>query len=168
MQLSDADVRLWLMDGKLRIEGFRQENLTPNGYDLTVAEVVLPSTQAATKKGTVQVPPHTRFLVGTEEALALGPRVTGDLWLRTTWARRGVLPAFGKVDAGFEGTLTLSAFNASEDPLEIAVGDTFAQVTFHELRTRPEATYPESSGTYQGQAEVTPARSGDRRRSGPE
>jgi deoxycytidine triphosphate deaminase len=48
------------------------------------------------------------------------------------------------------------------------VGDTFAQITFHEVRTRPEATYPESSGTYQGQSGVTRARSEDQRRSEPE
>lgn len=168
MQLSDADIRIWMMDGKLAIEGFREENLTPNGYDLTVAELVLPDADASTKKGSLEIPPKTRFLVSTDEAVRLGPRVAGDLWLRTTWARQGVLPSFGKVDAGFEGTLTLSAFNASEQPLAIAVGDTFAQITFHEVRTQPEATYTERSGTYQGQTGVTPARSGDPKRSEPD
>lgn len=155
-----------MMDGKIQIEGFREENLTPNGYDLTVAELVLPDADTSATKGSLEIPPKTRFLVSTEEAVLLGPLVTGDLWLRTTWARQGVLAAFGKVDAGFEGTLTLSAFNASDRPLKMAVGDTFAQITFHEVRTRPEATYAESSGTYQGQSGVTPARSRDRRRSG--
>ena len=167
MQLSDADVRVWMMDGKLQIKGFRDENLTPNGYDLTVAEIALPDADTSKTKGSLEIPPKTRFLVSTEEEVHLGPRVVGDLWLRTTWARQGVLPAFGKVDAGFEGTLTLSAYNASERPLEIAVGDTFAQLTFHEVRSLPEATYAESSGTYQGQSGVTPARSPDRKRSGP-
>ncbi|MEE8232990.1 MAG: dCTP deaminase [Thermoplasmata archaeon] len=167
MQLSDADVRVWMMDGKLQIKGFRDENLTPNGYDLTVAELALPDADTIKKKGSLEVPPKTRFLVSTEEEVHLGPRVAGDLWLRTTWARQGVLPAFGKVDAGFEGTLTLAAFNASDRPIAIGVGDTFAQITFHEVRTRPEATYAESSGTYQGQSGVTPVRSSDRTRSGP-
>lgn len=155
------------MDGKLQIKGFRDGNLTPNGYDLTVAELALPDADTSKTEGSLEIPPKTRFLVSTEEEVHLGPRVTGDLWLRTTWARQGVLPAFGKVDAGFEGTLTLSAYNASERPLEIAVGDTFAQLTFHEVRSLPEATYAESSGTYQGQSGVTPARLPDRRRSGP-
>ncbi len=168
MQLSDADVRVWMMDGKLQIKGFRDGNLTPNGYDLTVAELALPDADTSKTEGSLEIPPKTRFLVSTEEEVHLGPRVAGDLWLRTTWARQGVLPAFGKVDAGFEGTLTLSAYNASERPLEIAVGDTFAQLTFHEVRSLPEATYAESSGTYQGQSGVTPARSPDRKRSGPE
>ncbi|MCJ2531501.1 MAG: dCTP deaminase [Candidatus Thermoplasmatota archaeon] len=167
MQLSDADVRVWMMDGKLQIKGFRDGNLTPNGYDLTIAELALPDADTSKTEGSLEIPPKTRFLVSTEEEVHLGPRVAGDLWLRTTWARQGVLPAFGKVDAGFEGTLTLLAYNASERPLEIAVGDTFAQITFHEVRSLPEATYAESSGTYQGQSGVTPARSPDRKRSGP-
>ncbi|MEE9173918.1 MAG: dCTP deaminase [Thermoplasmata archaeon] len=167
MQLSDADVRVWMMDGKLQIKGFRDGNLTPNGYDLTIAELALPDADTSKTQGSLEIPPKTRFLVSTEEEVQLGPRVAGDLWLRTTWARQGVLPAFGKVDAGFKGTLTLSAYNASERPLEIAVGDTFAQITFHEVRSSPEATYAESSGTYQGQSGVTPARSPDRKRSGP-
>ncbi|MFQ5986685.1 MAG: dCTP deaminase [Thermoplasmata archaeon] len=164
MQLSDGDIRVWMMDGKLQIRGFREENLTPNGYDLTVAELALPDTDTSKTEGSLAIPPRTRFLVSTEETVLLGPRVAGDLWIRTTWARQGILPSFGKVDAGFEGTLTLSAFNTSERPVEIAIGDTFAQIAFHEVRTPPEATYPESSGTYQGQSGVTPARSGDQGR----
>ena len=167
MQLSDADVRVWMMDGKLEIKGFREGNLTPNGYDLTVAELALPDGDKAASEGTLVIPARTRFLVSTEEEIHLGPQVAGDLWLRTTWARRGVVPAFGKVDAGFQGTLTLAAFNGSDDNLEIAVGETFAQITFHELRTRPEAGYADRSGTYQGQSGITPARSEDRERSGP-
>lgn len=167
VQLSDADIRIWMMDGKLVIRDFREENLTPNGYDLTVAEILLPATEGRTTEGTARIPPRTWFLVSTAESLALGPRLAGDLWIRTTWARQGVLPAFGKVDAGFRGTLTLSAYNASEGEVELPVGETFAQIAFHELRSRPAGTYEERSGSYQDQTGVTPARRGGRTRSGP-
>jgi dCTP deaminase len=156
------------MDGKLRIEGFREDNLTPNGYDLTIGEVLVPSLDIDVKEGSVKVPPRTWFLVSTAEFLELGPRLTGDLWIRTTWARRGIIPAFGKVDAGFRGSLTLSALNASEEEVEIQVGDTFAQIIFSELRTSPSGTYGERSGTYQDQRGVTLSRSSDPGRSGPE
>lgn len=154
------------MDGKLRIEGFREENLTPNGYDLTIGEVEIPG-EKVRKRGTVPIPPQTRFLVSTREYVALGPRLVADLWIRSTWARSGLLAAFGKVDAGFEGTLTLGAFNASGEPVSLRIGETFAQMTFHELRSAPTGTYGETSGRYQGQVGVTPARSSGRRRSGP-
>lgn len=167
MQLSDADLRVWMMDGKLRIEGFREENLTPNGYDVTIGEVLIPSVGKPVRRGSVEVPPRTRFLVGTKESFELGPRLVADIWLRTTWARRGILASFGKVDAGFKGNLTLGGFNASEEEVEIAVGDTFAQVTFHELRSHPTSTYAERSGNYQGQVGITPPKPSGRRRSEP-
>lgn len=167
MQLSDADIRVWVMDGKLSIDPFHEANLTPNGYDLTVAEVYVPSADTRIQKGLATVPAGAHFLVGTEERVALGPRLAADLWIRTTWARQGVLPSFGKIDAGFRGTLTLSALNGSHEALELPVGETFAQMTFHELRTRPTGTYEEISGTYQDQEGVTPARPGGRIRSGP-
>ncbi len=168
MQLSDADLRVWMMDGKLKIEGFKEGNLTPNGYDLTVEEVLVPSVGKPKKKGSVKVPPQTGFLVSTAEFLELGPRLAADIWIRTTWARQGIISSFGKVDAGFRGNLTLAAFNSSDSEVEIGIGDTFAQITFHELRSAPTTTYAESSGTYQDQRGVTPPKSSGRRRSEPE
>ncbi len=168
MQLSDADLRVWMMDGKLKIEGFKEENLTPNGYDLTVEEVLIPSLGKPKRKGSAKVPPKTGFLVSTAEFLELGSRLAADIWIRTTWARLGIISSFGKVDAGFRGNLTLGAFNGSDKEVEIGIGDTFAQVTFHELRSAPTMTYAESSGTYQGQRGVTPSKPAGRRRSEPE
>lgn len=156
-----------MIDGKLTIEEFREENLTPNGYDLTIGEVLIPSLQTSCKEGATRVPPGTWFLVSTLEFLDLGPRLAGDLWIRTSWARRGIIPAFGKVDSGFRGTLTLSALNASSQEVELRVGDTFAQITFHQLRTSPLRGYEERSGTYQDQRGVTLSRSSGPGRSGP-
>ncbi len=157
-----------MMDGKLKIEGFREENLTPNGYDVTIAEVLIKGQKSPVKKGSVKVPPGTRFLIGTLEFFELGPRLVADIWLRTTWARQGVMSSFGKVDAGFRGNLTLGGFNASDEEVKLSVGDTFAQVTFHELRSAPSSTYGERSGNYQGQVGITPSKASGRRRSGPE
>lgn len=156
-----------MMDAKLRIDGFREENLTPNGYDVTIAEILIQGQEKPIKKGSAKVPPRTRFLIGTKEFFELGPRLVADIWLRTTWARQGIMSSFGKVDAGFRGNLTLGGFNASDEEVVVAVGDTFAQVTFHELRSRPTSTYDERSGNYQDQVGITPSKSSGRRRSGP-
>jgi dCTP deaminase len=157
--LSDDDIIRWRREGKLSIEPFHEENLTPNGYDLTIAEVLVGGTSGKSSKG-AQVPPLTSFAVSTEEVVALGPMVTGQIWIRTSWARRGVLASFGRVDAGFSGTLTLAAFNASPAHLKVEAGMTFAQMVFEELRTPARLPYPERSGHYQGQRGVTPPREG--------
>src|SRR2546422_764712 len=41
--LSDGDIRRYIAKGELRIEQFDEKNLTPNGYDVTIEEVLIPS-----------------------------------------------------------------------------------------------------------------------------
>src|SRR3989442_1156251 len=120
--LSDGDIRRYMAKGELRIEPFDEKNLTPNGYDVTIEEVLIPSSDARTTQGVARIPPATRFAVSTRESIGLGRHVAGQLWLRTTWARRGVLAAFGMVDAGFSGTLTLGALNGGSDVLVRSIG----------------------------------------------
>jgi len=154
--LSDRDI-VKAMDAKrLRIGGFAPEGLTPNGYDLAIAEVAIVAGKGKTvTEGTAKVPPQTRFAVSTVEVVDLGPDITAQLWLRTTWARKGVLASFGKVDAGFRGTLTLAAMNANSDaPVVLKIGERFAQIVFEELATPAEKAYAERSGHYQDQSGV--------------
>ena len=153
--LSDADIRRYLAKGEIQIEPFNEQNLTPNGYDVSIEEVVVPAAKRRTGPGPARIPPATRFAVSTRETIRLGSHVAGQIWLRTTWARRGVIAAFGMIDAGFSGTLTFGAFNGSSDPLEVPIGDRFAQVVFLTLESPASATYERRSGTYQGQKGVT-------------
>jgi dCTP deaminase len=154
--LPDRDILKAIDAKRLRIGGFRPENLTPNGYDLTIAEVAIVGAKPLTvRDGTARVPPQTRFAVSTFEVVELGADITGQLWLRTTWARQGVLGSFGKVDAGFRGTLTLAAFNANRrDVLEVKIGDRFAQIVFEDLASPAERVYGERSGHWQDQQGV--------------
>ncbi len=153
--LSDGDIAHAIKVGELKIEPFHENRLTPNGYDLGIAEILIPNQNSKVTKGTVSIPPMTRFIVSTEEVVDLGPLLTAQLWLRTTWIRRGVVASFGKVDSGFRGTLTLPAFNSSSDPLELEIGKTFAQIVFEHLESKPLKLYAERSGNYQDQKGVT-------------
>ena len=153
--LSDNDILEMLKSGALRIEGFHESNLTPNGYDVTIEEVWIPSTDRRTKEGTVQVPGSSWFVIGTKEYLVLPETIVGEIWIRTTWVRKGILSSFGRIDAGFNGNLTFSGYNASEVPVEMAIGDRFAQVVFEELRSPPKKAYKDRSGNYQGQRGIT-------------
>ena len=153
--LSDADLLRRRETGEIRIEPFAEANLTPNGYDVSVAEVAIPAQGVSVKDGIAKVPPLTRFAVSTRETVSLGPTLAGQIWLRTTWARRGVVASFGMIDAGFSGTLTFGALNASDAVLEIPVGERFAQIVFLELASPASGTYDRRSGRYQGQRGVT-------------
>lgn len=155
--LTDADIRAALQDGDMEIEPFSEDQLTPNGYDLAIAEMVLPDTGQSFLAGTAVVPPLTRFLVSTRERIRLGKAMSAQLWLRTSWARRGVMASFGRIDAGFDGTLTFGAFNSSADPLEVPIGETFAQMVVEAMGGSAEAMYAQRSGHYQHQRGVTMA-----------
>lgn len=157
--LSDTDILARLQDGSLGLEPYRDASLTPNGYDLRIAEVMLPDVDAAIhREGKVVVPPLTRFLVSTLERVRMPPDVCAQLWIRSSYARRGVLGAFGKIEAGFEGTLTVGGLNASQAPLELPIGDRFCQIVFERLESPPRLLYAQRSGNYQGQSGITLAR----------
>ncbi len=153
--LSDQDIIDKILKKKLTIEPFSEKNLTPNGYDLTIAEIYLEEGEARIKTGTADIPSQTWFAVSTLEYIKLGGELTAQLWLRTSHARKGILATFGKIDAGFEGTLTFSAFNASKGTVPLEIGNTFAQLVLEQMKSIPRKLYEQRSGTYQGQRGVT-------------
>ncbi|MFO7991976.1 MAG: dCTP deaminase [Thermoplasmata archaeon] len=152
MILSDAQITKMLDDKTLVIEDYREENLTPNGYDLTIDEISVEGRRSE-REGKAVIPGYTWFAVSTKEYVKFPPDVAGELWIRTTWARKGVLASFGMIDAGFEGNLTLSAFNSHKE-IEVPIGETFAQMVLHKLDASSEKSYAERSGNYQGQRGV--------------
>ena len=153
--LSDGDIEQALQSKELGIEPFIPKNLTPNGYDLSVEEVFIRKTDQHIKEGVAVIPPFTWFAVSTREFVKMGPTITSQLWIRSSYARKGVMASFGKVDAGFHGTLTFGCFNASDIEVEIPIGDRFCQIVFEYLEQVPKALYHERSGTYQNQRGVT-------------
>ena len=156
---SDVDIQRALVDGSFKVEPFHGQDLTPNGLDLRISHVLIPSvsTEPVTS-GTATVPPGARFVVATEAKLSMPRNAVGSLWIRSSYARKGVLAAFGKVDAGFVGNLTVGAFNAGHEPLSVPIGDRFCQIVLESLQTAPDQAYGERGGRYQGQTGVTLAK----------
>ena len=106
--LSDNDIEQLMQKDELGIEPFQEKNLTPNGYDLSIEEVYIKKTDQHIKEGIAVIPPLTWFAISTKEFVKMGPKITSQLWIRSSYARRGIMASFGKVDAGFHGTLTIS------------------------------------------------------------
>jgi dCTP deaminase len=152
MILSDKEIVEAVVRRQISIEPFNRKNLTPNGYDLSIEEIMIPKTGEKIRDGKTKIPSMTHFLVSTKEYVKLAG-VSGSLWIRTTFARKGIISSFGKADVGFEGNLTLSAFNAG-DEIEIGIGERFAQIVFERI-TKPEMLYAQRSGNYMGQRGVT-------------
>jgi len=152
--LSDGGILRAIRDGELDIENFIEKNLTPNGYDLSIAEIKVGQDGETQNSGDVIIPAGKWFAVSTLEYIKCGPQITTQLWIRTSWARKGIVSSFGKVDAGFEGTLTLSAYNSSDRDVIIPIGQRFAQIVFERLDAPSEKVYAQRSGNYQGQRGV--------------
>jgi dCTP deaminase len=153
--LSDDDIQHMIESGELGIEPYNSTYLTPNGYDLSIAEILIKSNDNHIKHGVAKIPPKTWFAISTKEYVKMGSKICSQLWIRSSYARKGILSAFGKVDAGFQGTLTIGCFNASDTEIEIPIGDRFCQIVFEELKSIPKALYDKRSGTYQHQQGVT-------------
>ena len=152
--LSDEAIISALDVGELEIEPFNGDNLTPNGYDLTIKEIEIPGS-GKTSNGDLIVPSGKRFAVSTKERIACGPNLCAQLWLRTSWARKGIMCSFGKIDSGFNGTLTLLGFNSGHEDVILSTDVTFAQMVF-EIMTGPASSlYSERSGNYQNQDGIT-------------
>jgi len=152
--LSDRDILSRRDSNDLGIEPYSERSLTPNGYDLRISEISIREADAI-REGVVQIPPRTMFYVSTIERVRMPKDVCAQLWMRTTWIRRGCIGAFGKIDAGFEGTLTLGSYNATDEFIEMPIGERFCQMVFEELTSSSDKDYAQRSGNYQGQTGVT-------------
>jgi len=149
--LSDIDIKKHIGKKELDIEPFAEKNLTPNGYDLSIDEIYIRKTDEHIKKGVAKIPSLTWFAISTKEFVKMGPQITSQLWIRSSYARKGIMASFGKVDAGFHGTLTISCFNSNDQDIEIPIGDRFCQIVFEKLESMPSELYDKKSGNYQNQ-----------------
>jgi len=152
--LSDKDIQDSIKSNELDIEPFNPINLTPNGYDLSIDEIYIRKTDEHIKDGIARIPPQTWFAISTKEFVKMGSQITSQLWIRSSYARKGVMASFGKVDAGFHGTLTISCFNSNDEELEMPIGDRFCQIVFEHLSSMPSELYDKKSGNYQNQRGV--------------
>jgi dCTP deaminase len=152
--LSDIDIKKAMENNQIGIEPFDEKNFTPNGYDLSIDEVYIRKTDKHIKEGIATIPPHTWFAISTKEFVKMGPQITSQLWIRSSYARKGIMASFGKVDAGFHGTLTIGCFNSNDEPFEIPIGDRFCQIVFENMSSVPSELYDKKSGNYQNQRGV--------------
>ena len=152
--LPDHEILERIKSGELKIENYSDASLTPNGYDLRISEVSIPGGPVV-KDGTAIIAPGSMFFISTMERVELPPSLCAQLWLRTSWIRKGILAGLGKVDAGFKGTLTFMAVNVSPNPVEVPIGGRFVQIIFETMHSPAILTYEKRSGNYQGQNGIT-------------
>lgn len=144
--LTDGRIMQMVVDGYLISENFRSENVTPNGYDVTIGSV---KSEDLEESPSAEVKPKSPFWVSSEEYFRMPSDIGAQIWIRSSYARKGIIGSFGFIDAGFIGTLTLSFYNGASRPVMIEKGSTIAQIIFMELENSVDAEYGQRSGHYQ-------------------
>lgn len=139
MILVDKEINKFVKKINL-IKPFNEEQLTPNGYDVSV------------NKDTSLFPKQP-YIVVSRETIKLPDNIVAQPWLKQKYARQGIHASLSMIDAGFEGTLALSLYNSSQVVVSLKKGDAVAQVVFHQLHRPVGKKYLERSGNYQYQKE---------------
>jgi len=139
----------WKIRKEILIEPFNEESLQPAGYDLRVGDEAYLNGRIidVRKEGGVIIPPKAYALLLTLERVKLPDDVMGDMKLRSSLAREGLVGSLAWVDPGWDGNLTLMVFNASEKPVGLKYGERFVQIAFIRLEGPSRNPY---RGNYQG------------------
>jgi len=142
--LSDSSIISAVSIGLIGIDPFTTSHVQPASYDLTLAQDVI-------------LLPKGCSLADTVETVRLPSTIRGELSGRSSVARQFVFvhAEGGYVDPGFEGTLTLELFNASDEIRSYKRGDRLVQIAFTWLDQACERSYV---GRYQGQHGPTASR----------
>ena len=140
--LSDRDL-LELNETNPLITPFSTDNLTPNGYDLTIDSF----------KGCDGNSYILEVGKGVDikilETLNIPKNVSARISLRSSYIRRGIFACFGVIDSGYFGTLFLRVTNFGEEPIELNVGKTLVQLQFMYMNSECILGYADRSGNYQ-------------------
>ncbi|WP_297466788.1 dCTP deaminase [Thermococcus sp.] len=139
----------WKIRKEILIEPFSEESLQPAGYDLRVGDEAYFNGKIVNVKEleTIAIPPKAYALILTLERIKLPDDVMGDMKLRSSLAREGLIGSLAWVDPGWDGKLTLGVYNASDKPVELSYGERFVQIAFIRLEGPARNPY---RGRYQG------------------
>jgi dCTP deaminase len=102
----------------------------------------------------VIIPPNSFVLARSVEYMRIPENVMVVALGKSTYARVGVVANVTPLEPGWEGHVTLEFSNTTPLPAKMYAGEGCVQLLFFEGQ-RPEVTYKDRNGKYQGQTGVT-------------
>lgn len=155
MILTDKEIREYVQSNSL-IEGFKEESLQSESYDLTIGDVVskfdssfkilrldqqedIDSLYLESKlpDSGYLLGPHEYILVSIEEKINMPDNLTAHIRPRTKFTRLGLLISGQHCNSSYSGYLSLGLYNATPFAICIKPGLKIAQIVFEELRSIP-------------------------------
>lgn len=176
MILNDAQIRALSQGETPMIHPFEEAaerpgiisyGVTSFGYDMRLADewVMVSMTHNADPKNPQFTHPMERYayvdlypghfiLCRSVEYFHIPDDVLGIVVGKSTYARCGLVVNCTPLEPGWHGHLTIELHNCSKSFVRVYANEGIAQVVFHQ-GLRPEVTYADKKGKYQGQTGVT-------------
>ncbi|EQD81116.1 Deoxycytidine triphosphate deaminase, partial [mine drainage metagenome] len=132
-------------------ENFNEKSITPNGYDFRINLIRVDGSES----DNINLLPGKYALVSSMEYFAMPKDVIGNIWIRSSFARRGIIGSFGVIDAGYHGNITVGLYNAGDQVVKLESGERIAQIVFSRLSSESEKDYSLRSGNYQGKRGIS-------------
>jgi dCTP deaminase len=105
-------------------------------------------------KGILIIEPGQFVIFTTYESVKLSTKIAGHLGVRSHYTRKGLVPLLGpQLDPGFEGKVSVNAYNVGTRDIVIPYRDPIVTVEFYELDAPATSPY---SGPYQRQRQLRP------------
>lgn len=102
----------------------------------------------------ILIPPNSYALGRSLEYFKIPDDVLCVVLGKSTYARSGIIVNVTPLEPGWEGHVTIEVSNATSLPAKIYANEGIAQVLFFR-GIRPQTTYRDKGGKYQGQTGIT-------------
>ena len=172
MTLSDITLLNYLKSGEIIVEPINPKQIQPASIDITLSNtfaypvsirnnpIDLNSTDKVDYKTIISdeylLLPHEFVLGSTRERIAIPSNIKADVEGRSSLGRLGLfIQNAGFIDPGFDGTITLELYNASNNAILLRSGFRIGQIVF---QTLDHASISPYNGKYQGQTVATGSR----------
>ena len=100
--LGDRDITGLIAQGFLISENFSEKSVTPNGYEFRAHQIRIDGSDF----DKIDLMPGKFALISSLEYFNMPKNVIGNIWLRSSFARKGLIGTFGVIDAGYQGNIT--------------------------------------------------------------
>jgi dCTP deaminase len=138
MLITNGEIKEALTFGEFRIEPYDVNRQQPCSYDARAGEEALVSRNYTlvnlSKVNSITLQAGDFALIMTHESFRLPLNMAGNIGMRSSWARRGLILLAGmQIDPGFEGHLRLGLYNSSGRAITIDYLDPICTIEFHRL-----------------------------------
>ena len=134
---------------------------SPQGLDEIDPKAVASDHFRDVKAGSVVIPPNSFALGRSIEYFKIPRDVIAVCLGKSTYARTGIIVNVTPFEPEWEGFATISLSNTAPAPVRVYAHEGIAQIIFLEAEQVCLNSYKDKKGKYQGQKEITLAKSGE-------